>query len=145
MARIVKLGQLLPEDIEFQMADGSKILAPGDPPIHQMMELVDVFEKLEKTNLESENGSEPGTEVGLTILRELDAKVLDLLRLRNPELEQSPFGVYGVQHFVVELLAAYNISAGIDPDEPNPTPASTEKKKKTTTPKSRQSSGSPSS
>ena len=103
MTRIVKLEQLLPEDIAFEMPDGAIYLAPGDPPLQLILQIAELFERAGESD-----GADD--EVGLDVLRRLDAEVLYLLRMRNPDLDQSPFGVIGVQHFVAELLKAYNFA-----------------------------------
>jgi hypothetical protein len=113
MARIVKLSQLLPEDVVFELPDGTRLRAPGDPPLHLVLKIADLFDR---------SLSEDET-VGLELLRELDEQVLALLRMRQPDLEQSPFGVLGVQHFVAELLSAYQFAAGEEEEDPTRGPA----------------------
>lgn len=131
MARIVKLGELLPEDFIIELPDGEQHTLPGDPPLQLILKIAELFER----SSEAEVGDEG---VGLEILRELDEQVLGLLRMREPEIESSPFGVLGVQHVVGALLHAYNFGeAEEEPsdEEDPPKPAS----------KSKRSSGSPSS
>ncbi len=123
MARIVKLGELLPEDITFELPGGAKFVAPGDPPLELILKIAELFERAENTD------GDAGDELGLDILRELDAEVLGLLRMRDSSLSGSPFGVVGVQLFVAELLKQYNFGVeGADDSGDPPKRAATRKK-----------------
>lgn len=115
MAKIVKLDELLPEDIVFELPGGSQYTFPGDPPLALVLKIASLFERAEGSDDES---------VGIETLAELDAEILGLLRMRNPELEQSPFGVQGVTHVVARLLDAYNFAAqdGVEADPPKAPP-----------------------
>jgi hypothetical protein len=128
MARIVKLGELLPEDIAFEMPDGSQILAPGDPPLQLLLKVAALFER-------SENSDDANGNLGVEVLQELDAEILALLQMRNPDMVESPFGIIGVQHVVATLLEAYGF--GVE-GKADPTPPARSRK-----PKSPRSSGSP--
>ncbi len=120
MPRVVKLGDLLPEDIEFEMPDGKKFLAPGDPPLAKIMELANLFEQ--SSGLGGGEAAAPDSDgVELEVLERLDRMVLDILRMRDPDLAESPFGVLGIQHFVAELLKAYGFIEAAE--DPPPTPA----------------------
>ncbi len=121
MARIVNLGALLPEDITFVLPDGAEFTAPGDPPLHLILKIAHLWEQ---------TGAEEGA--ALELVQELDDEVLGLLRMRQPELQKSPFGVFGVQHFVSELLAQYNMLAGDEEEEESPTKAEKPKTKPST-------------
>lgn len=112
MAKIIKLGELLPEDIVFELPGGERYTLPGDPPLHLILKIASLFERAQ---------GEPDEEgVGLETLQELDSEILGLLRMRAPGIEQSPFGVIGVQHVVGRLLAAYNwaVEEGGEDDPP---------------------------
>jgi hypothetical protein len=137
MARIVKLGQLLPEDIAFDLGDGRQYLVPGDPPLDLILKIADLFERGEAIEAGDE---EAGASFGLDVMRELDEEILRLLRLRDPSIETSPFGPLGVQHFVAELLKMYNVLAGVEPDPPTRARTASGSRRKST-----RSSGSPSS
>lgn len=130
MTRIIKLGELLPADFVVEMSGGQQFTLPGDPPLQLILKIAELFERTE--NMNGDAG-----EVGLEVLQELDGQMLSLLRMRQPELTESPFGVIGVQHVVASLLQAYNFGAVEDgqEDEENP-PSAT---------RSKRSSGSPSS
>jgi hypothetical protein len=133
MPKIVKLGELLPADFVIELSEGERYTLPGDPPLELILTLASLFERTENMNGADEN------EVGLEVLREINAEMLTLLQMRQPELTSSPFGVIGVQHVVAQLLQAYNFGTASDEEdedgEENPQPAS----------RSKRSSGSPSS
>lgn len=131
MARIVKLSALLPEDIQIDMPGGQSFTLPGDPPLHLVMKVASLFER----SANAADGEE--TEgVGLEVLTELDEQMLLLLRMRDPSIEQSPFGVFAVQHVVAQVLAAYNFGPAEETDENPTTPPA-----KKTAVKSKRSSG----
>jgi hypothetical protein len=118
MAKIVKLAQFLPEDITFELPGGDRFVAPGDPPLDLILKIAELFERSEQAGDEDETDG-----VGLDILRELDAEVLKLLRMRDSMIESSPFGVIGVQHFVATLLQAYNFGQVEEEGDPPTKPA----------------------
>lgn len=133
MARIVKLAEVLPEDIAFEMPDGKQFVVPGDPPLELILTIAHLFEQ-------AQNGAEAkADEVGLDILERLDKEVVGLLQMRDAEIKASPFGVIGVQHFVAELLQAYNFA---EAEEVPPTKTT---RKASRSRKSPRSNGSPSS
>jgi hypothetical protein len=119
MARIVKMEQLLPEDISFEMPDGRVYVAPGDPPLQLILKIASLFEQAQ-----NEDGT--AEEIGIDLLRQLDEEVVGLLQMRDPTITASPFGVIGVQHFVSQLLAAYNF--GVEGADGPPTKTRTAKK-----------------
>jgi hypothetical protein len=123
MPKIVKLGELLPEDFVVELPGGTRHTLPGDPPLELILKIGELFERSESANGDADA-------VGLEVLRELDYEMLKLLRLRDPNLESSPFGVIGVQHVVAALLQAYNFGAeeeaeGEDGEDPPPATRST--------------------
>jgi hypothetical protein len=133
MPRIIKLGELLPADFVVELSDGGEqFTLPGDPPLELILKIAELFERTENVNGDA-------GEVGIEMLRELDAEMLSLLRMRQPELTASPFGVIGVQHVVASLLQAYNFGTAEEEEgeeDPQNPPAAT---------RSKRSSGSPSS
>lgn len=136
MAKIVKLADLLPEDIVFELPGGQRYTLPGDPPLELILRIAGLFERTQ---------NEPGTaegsaDLGLDILQELDALALQLLRMCDPSVEHSPFGALGIQHVVSKLLAIYNFGAAEEPDTVDPPKPAGAKKKR-----SRSSTGSRSS
>lgn len=123
MPRIVKLGELLPADFVIELSEGVQYTMPGDPPLELILKIAELFER-------TENANGDAGEVGLEVLRELDGQMLSLLRMRQPDLEASPFGVLGVQHVVASLLSAYNFGAVEEEEEDpeNPPPATRSKR-----------------
>lgn len=138
MARIVKLSQLLPDDVEFDLGGGRTYTVPGDPPLELILKIADLFERGQAVDPDDEAA---GDSFGVDAMRELDAEILKLLRMRDPSIESSPFGPIGAQHFVAELLQAYNMLAGVEQDGEDPTKRKTASRRKT----SARSSGSRSS
>lgn len=136
MTRIVKLGELLPADFVVELPGGEQYTLPGDPPLELLLKIAELFER-------SENANGNADEVGLEVLRSLDAEMLSLLRMRQPSLDASPFGVVGVQHVVAELLKAYDFAAveEVEEDPENP-PSATRSKRSSGSPSSSTSSGS---
>jgi hypothetical protein len=115
MPRIIKIGELLPADFVVELSAGEQFTMPGDPPLELLLKIAELFER-------TENANGDAGEVGLEVLRELDFQMLELLRMRQPELRASPFGVVGVQHVVATMLQAYNFAAVPDEDEPEGDP-----------------------
>jgi hypothetical protein len=107
MARIVKLGELLPEDIAFEMPGGRTYLAPGDVQLSVILKIAELFERTSNANEDAEDAEAAGLEV----MEELDSAVLGLFQIRDPELKASPFGPIGIQLVVKELLEQYGFSA----------------------------------
>lgn len=122
MPKIIKLGELLPEDFVVEMPGGAKHMLPGDPPLELILKIAELFERSASANGDAEA-------VGLEVLEELDAEMLKLLRLRNPEIDSSPFGVIGVQHVVATLLQAYNFGVEEEPGEDEDPPKATRSKR----------------
>jgi len=120
MARIVNMEEVLPEDIEFHLPGGQKVFAPGDPPLELILRIADLFER-------SQNAGEDDEAIGLEVLNELDAQVMRLLQMRDPDLTAQPFGVVGVQHFVAECLKQYGFAEETAEDPP-PRAASSRKR-----------------
>jgi hypothetical protein len=114
MAKIVKLAPLLPEDITFELPGGEQHTFPGDPPLELILKIASLFERAQN----AENGDADA--VGLEILQELDNQALVLMRMRDAEIERSPFGVVGIQQVVQKLLEAYNFSVVEDDADTDP-------------------------
>jgi len=122
MAKIVKLDDLLPEDIIFELPGGARYTFPGDPPLALVLKIASLFERAE--------ASDDQQGVGLETLQELDAEILGLLRMRDPDIERSPFGVIGVQHVVGRLLDAYHFGVEETDDEADPPAAQPRRSKR---------------
>jgi hypothetical protein len=112
MPKIIKLGELLPEDFIIDL-NGKQFTLPGDPPLELILKIAELFERSESANGNAE-------EVGLEVLRELDNEMLKLLQMRDEAVTESPFGVIGVQHVVASLLQAYNFAAEEEAEEEDP-------------------------
>jgi hypothetical protein len=122
MPKIIKLGELLPADFVVELPGGAQYSLPGDPPLELILKIGELFERSGDANGDAEA-------VGLEVLRELDAEILRLLQMRQPEMESSPFGVLGVQHVVASLLQAYNFGAEEEPDDDEDPPRATRSKR----------------
>jgi hypothetical protein len=131
VAKIVNLAPLLPEDIIFELPGGERHTFPGDPPLELILKIASLFERAQN----AENGDADA--IGLEILQELDDQVIVLLQMRDKDVTRSPYGVFGVQQVVQELLAAYNFSVVEDDADADPP--------KKPAAKSKRSTGSPSS
>lgn len=117
MARVVKLSALLPEDIVIEMPGGQTFTLPGDPPLQAVLKIAALFERSAEAAA-SEDGDEG---IGIQVLTELDEHMLGLLRMRDPEIQESPFGVFGVQQVVAAVLEAYNFGTVENDDPPTRT------------------------
>lgn len=136
MPRIVKLGELLPADFVIEMPGGQQFTLPGDPPLDLILKIAELFER-------SENADQNDGEFGIEVLRELDAELLRLIQMRQPDVYSSPFGVVGVMHVVETLLQAYNFAAAEDDEEdPENPPQATRSRRSSGSRSSSSSSGS---
>jgi len=121
MPKIVKLAELLPEDIVFELPGGGRYTFPGDPPLQLVLKIASIFERAQVQGDGDAEAAEDGT--ALEMLQELDDELVTLLRMRDDSISESPFGVMGAQHVVAELLAAYNFGAeDADAEDPPKAP-----------------------
>lgn len=121
MARIVKMAELLPEDIVFDFGGDRRYTVPGDAPLELILKIAQLHEKASNAEQIAGGDEAMAEAIGLEALQELDDQALYLLRMRDPELERSPFGVVGIQHFIAELLKQYGFIVAVeDGGEPDP-------------------------
>lgn len=141
MARIIDLDLITPPSV-WVRKDGVEYELPGDPPVDVWLGVVQAFEDWQAA-------IGPATS---DALRNFDARVLDLFRLRDPGLEALPFGPAGMY---AVLSGFYGDDLGEEPErEQRPTrparagsttktkrgSATSAAKRKTTTKPSRSSS-----
>jgi len=120
MAKIIKLAELLPADIIFELPGGSRHTFPGDPPLQLVLKIASIFERAQAQGGGDDGDSEDVT--ALEMLQELDDELVTLLQMRDASITESPFGVMGAQHVVAELLAAYNFGAEDAAEDPPKAP-----------------------
>jgi len=134
MARIVNMGPVLPEDIDFRFPDGkggtTSYIVPGDPPMDLILKIAHLNDAAEGVELPvgakaltKAQKEEALDRLMIEKLDELDAEVLHLLRIRQPDLDRSPFGPVAVQHFVAVLLEQFKELAGEADEDEDPTKA----------------------
>lgn len=124
MAEIIEVDALVPDDMEFRFRGGTYTL-PGDISVTDTFRMQKLIVALAQAE-EAENLPE---QERLTL--EVEAFLLGLFRLRNPELESLPFGSRGFTVVLGVILT--KLGFGV-PDE-NPPPAT-----RTTKPRSRKTS-----
>lgn len=92
MANLTRIDDFLPADkvIEYE---GSRYTLPGDPPAEFILRLLAIGERFEADEIST-----------LEYLTECDAAILELLRLRDPSIERSPFGIAAAQQIVRIVL-----------------------------------------
>jgi hypothetical protein len=135
MARIIDLDAVVPEDIEFNYR-GDTFAIPGDIDVEQTFRIIRMFE--EAQTAEEEGASLDVRERLNLIVRD---ELLALFQVRDPELIELPFGTIAYQHVLVTVLTQLGLQV-MSPEAVNPP---TPKTPTRAIPKSRRSSGSPSS
>ena len=123
MARIVNLNDLVGEDIVFQY--GTPVVEyaiPGDISVETVFELFDRFQNV--STIEGDNPDELTAQVkqrfdGIT------EKLMEVLHVRQPDLEQYPFGIRGTGIVLREILSALGVNVTEDPPKPAPAPRRT--------------------
>lgn len=133
MARIIDLDAVVPEDIEFTYR-GETYAIPGDIDVEQTFRIIRMFEEAQA----AEANSAPIDErerLNLVIRDEL----LELFRVRNPDLADLPFGTIAYQHVLVTVLGQLGLQVVGEPTPPEPRP---KKQETRAVPRSRRSSGS---
>lgn len=114
MARIVDLSNLVPEDIQVRLEkDGPLYALPPDIPIPDYLEMARVIEGLDETD--------PAETMNQ--LEDLYERVMDLFRIRNPDIEDLPIGPRRLGELILRL---YGEAEGVEekPARP-PRPAGT--------------------
>jgi hypothetical protein len=138
MTKSLDLDGLVPEDIEIHYREQTYLI-PGDMDTDTMWRLLDVFQGLEK---KTGVGS---LELQKKALKRGEAEVLALVQMRQPEVEQLPFGLVGLQHVLSAVLEAIGVAVEQRSEDPNPPPKpkmAIPKAKKHPPSKSRRSPGS---
>lgn len=128
MTRIVDLDALVPEDIEFQFR-GEKYLIPGDIQMEDTFKLVRLYEAAVAADAGAIDERE---RANLATKAALD----ELFRVRQPDIQELPFGVMAYRHILAEVLELLGFQI-VDETPPEPRP-----KPKMAVPRSRRSTGS---
>lgn len=126
MARIVNLGILAPEPITFVTGDGSRYVADGSVLMSSMIRMARLEQSLadvqaEALALEKAGDDEGFRRVGgeaLDVLEDLQAEVLTLLQVHQPDLEEVPFTQHELGAFLAALRSDLDEQAGVPPTSP---------------------------
>lgn len=102
----IDLDDVLLDDHQVRIG-GEIYLLPGDLPIEQMLGLSRAWERM-STGIGGKDGDD--------LVDDLYQRVLELFRVRQPDLQELPIGVLAVARLIVRLYG------GLD-DEPAATPA----------------------
>lgn len=119
MAKVINLGGLVPEDVVFDLGHGRSYSVPGDLPLERILTLARIVQEADEAGSTDEQG--------MDMLERLNHEALSILRIRQPDLEESPFGVIGVQHFVAALMDELHRLAGEEPGSDEDPPKATTK------------------
>lgn len=129
MARIVNLGILAPKDIDFVTGDGSVFRVSGSILMSSMITLARLEQSLAEVQAEAaalqerkdDEGQEGYRRAGadaLDVLEDLQAEVLKLLQVHQPELEEVPFTQHELGAFLAALRSDLDEQAGVPPTSP---------------------------
>ena len=132
MARIVKLKPIVPEDFIIEQPDGTQHLIAGDAPTELIVRIASLMDEKQDREMTDEDGVE--------IMDMINDEVVQLLRLRDPEIERNPFGPVGTQVLIAEIVSQWMQMAGVEADPPPKKP--TAKKRSASRKTSPRSSGS---
>lgn len=136
MARIIDLKPFVPEDIQI-VYEGETYLIPGDLSTAVVFRLVSLYEQLGELEKEIDAGEGPDRAEQSQIVLGAQQQLLELLRIRQPDLEAFPFGFASWARLLTALLEEYGIvSRDVEPDPD-------EEEGGQSPPVSRRSSGSP--
>jgi hypothetical protein len=126
MARIVNLDDYVPEDVDFTYR-GSNYILPGDVDVDQTFELLSLF-------IEAEDAQAGDLKRKHAYNKKVQATLLKLFQVRQPELENLPFGQMALSVVLRETLVVLGLIV-VEPDPPvPPAPAPTPKPKRPTRP-----------
>jgi hypothetical protein len=124
MATIVDLNALIPEDVVIRYGRPPKDYAiPGDISTETVFRLFDMYEKLKV--VEGDDAI-TGLKAGL---RELEAELLELFRVRDPKLQTLPFGLTGLGHVIRTVLGQLGLQVTENPTPPKPKTRTTSRKR----------------
>lgn len=127
MVQVVDLDELLPEDITVRVR-GTGYQLPGDMDVEQVFRLFELYLALSK--IESDDPAAMFAEVKGRF-GDINAELLDLFKIRQPDLEKLPFGIRGIGAMLRLVLEQLGLKiTETDPPTPSPRP-------KRTTPKTR--------
>lgn len=102
MARIIDLDVAAPDDVEV-VAHGETYLLPGDIPVPDYLAIVKASEALDEAEGEG----------ALEAAERLYERVLDLFRVRQPDMDRLPVGMGQLVRLIQSLY-------GVEPDPQTP-------------------------
>lgn len=149
MARVIHMAQLLSEDVIVDLGNGRRYTIPGDTSAVTMMELAGLQDELVSNQQSIEAAEDLDPDLGMRqveLVTELDAKLLALLRIRQPDLDATGLSSEQLGWFLGAILTGFRELSGDEPDPP-PTPNRESRRAARSAPKTRSkpSSGSASS
>ena len=155
MARIVRMEVVAPDDVDFEMPDGTKYRVSGDIPLPTMLRFAKLEQRLVKseeeladlqsTDVLDEAAYEAAGELLIATLEELQDAVLGVLRVHTPGLAECPFSQYQIGRFLAYLRGALDDQLGEDELPPTTTPKTGNRAARRASPRSTGSTRSPSS
>lgn len=124
MTRIIDLDKIVPDDIEVVL-QGDTYLLPGDIPVELMLRVEHATQQL---------NSVTDSDEGQNVLADLLDAVVDLFRIRQPDVDQVPIGL---RQAVMLISQIYSVQEDPAPDPPRParragTTSTSSRAKKTT-------------
>lgn len=135
MARIVRMEVVAPDDVDFEMPDGTRYRVSGDIPLPTVLRFSKLEQRLvacqeEITNLQDDADADDAAydaagERMVQALEELQAEILRVLRVHTPDLEECPFSQHQIGRFLSYLRGALDDQLGDDATAPptkTPTP-----------------------
>lgn len=128
MATIIDIDELVGEDIIVR-AGGQEYRIPTDISTEDVFDLFQCY--VDSLKIESDNPDEIVAQVR-SKMEAIEARQLQLLRVRHPDLDKVPWGIKGTPAVLRGVLA--ELGMVVTPDPPKPSPKSTPKR---TTVKSR--------
>lgn len=145
MANIVDLDALVGGDLTFKYG-GDSLKIPGDVSTQQVFEIFQAFSDLQKV---TDEGDPQKLEEATKLIHDT---LLKLFQVRQPEMQELPFGVRTLPIVIQEILKVLGVGVDLGdgegdagPPAPISTPRRTKKSSRTKAAQSRRSSGSRSS
>lgn len=153
MARIVNLGILAPEPITFVTGDGSEYVVDGSVLMSSMIQLARLEQTLNDLQAEAAALGGAGNDEGyrraggeaIDVLEDLQAEVLKLLQVHQPDLEEMPFTQHELGAFLAALRSDLDEQAGVPPTSPPSAKTGNRAARRTSTRSSGSRASSPSS
>ncbi len=102
MARIIDLDEVLPADVVVRI-EGAEYPLPADVPVPDYLAIARLIDELESAEAQEQSPVDR--------LEELYERVLDLFRLKTPDLKELPLGPRRLGELVLQIY-------GEEPDEP---------------------------